>query len=387
MTVVAIVGAAETELGVRPHLSALELHADAALNALADAGVSPAEVDGLCVADPGPVDVAGYLGISPQWVDGTMTGGCSYMLHVRHAAAAISSGLCKTVLITHGESGRSGIGTVRKPRPASSLPGQFEMPYGGSRAPYTFTVPARRFLADRGMTVEHLAEVVVAQREWAVGNSRASRSEPTTVEAVLAGPMIADPFTRDMCCPVTDGGGAVVITEVDAARAADMRHSPVYVWGGGEAVESPLASQMTDVTRFEAFERAGAAAFASAGVAPDDIDHLMVYDPFAHVPLYGLEALGFVGWGESGEFVRSGGTRPGGRLPMNTNGGGLNYTHTGMYGMFAIIEAVRQQRGDAYRPVADAQVSFVLGVGYSFGASGALVLSRHRREFGTGQRG
>jgi acetyl-CoA acetyltransferase len=377
---VAIIGAAETErIGVLPDMSALELHADATFRALADAGVSPGEVDGLCVPDPGPVDVAAYLGLTPRWIDGTMAGGCSYMMLVRHASAALAAGLCSTVVITHGESGRSLIGTARHPRATNSIAGQFEMPYGGSLPPFTFTVPARRFLQERVMTVEHLAEVVVAQRKWAAGNPRAMRRELVTVADVLASPMIAEPFTRDMCCPVNDGGGAIVLTTVDRARAADLPHQPVYVWGAGEAVETPVVSQMVELTSSHAFRRAGRDAFDAAGVSTRDIDHLMIYDPFAHVPLYGLEDLGFVARGESGGFIADGNTAPGGTLPMNTNGGGLNYVHTGMYGMFAIQEAVRQLRGEAAAQVPDVHLSFVLGVGYSFGSSGALVLANAPR--------
>jgi acetyl-CoA acetyltransferase len=381
---VAIVGASETrEVGVLPDRSMIQLHAEAALAALADAGLTAADVDGVATAGPLPLEVSHHLGITPRWLDGTMVGGCSFMLHVRHAAAAIAAGEASVVLITHGESGRSRVGVGAYRANPASAQGQFEAPFG-ALAPYaTFTVPALRFLHERGMGRRDLAEVVVAQREWAIGNPRAFRRKPVTVEQVLAGPPIAYPFTRDMCCVVTDGGGALIMTS--AERAAGLpgadRHSgrhAVYLLGSGESSEAPLVSQMDDPGSFGAFRRASAEAFATAGVSHADIDHFMGYDAFAHLPLYMLEDVGFVGRGESGAFIADGHTRKGGRLPMNTNGGGLSYTHTGMYGMFAIQEAVRQLRGEAAVQVPGVTISFVQGVGMFFAAAGSLVLSNRR---------
>jgi acetyl-CoA acetyltransferase len=376
---IAIIGASETdEVGVLPDRAMIQLHAEAGLNALADAGLTAADVDGVATAGPLPLEVSHHLGIQPRYLDGTMVGGCSFMLHVRHAAAAIAAGAADVVLVTHGESGRSQVGATPWGFNPASPGGQFETPFGAV-APYsTFTVPALRFLHDRGMSREDLAEVVVAQRGWAVDNPRAFRRKPATVESVLADRPIAYPFTREMCCVVTDGGGALVITS--AERAADLpggEHA-VYLLGSGEASEAPMMSQMDEVGSFGAFRRASAEAFATAGVSHADIDHLMGYDAFAHLPLYMLEDLGFVGRGESGAFIREGHTRPGGSLPMNTNGGGLSYTHTGMYGMFAIQEAVRQLRGQAAVQVPDVTTSFVQGVGMFFGAAGSLVLSNRR---------
>ena len=376
---VAIIGASETrEVGVLPDRSMIQLHAEAALAALADAGLTAADVDGVATAGPLPLEVSHHLGITPRWLDGTMVGGCSFMLHVRHAAAAIAAGEASVVLITHGESGRSRVGTGAYRANPASAQGQFEAPFG-ALAPYaTFTVPAQRFLHERGMSRRDLAEVVVAQREWAVDNPRAFRRKPVTAEQVLAGPPIAYPFTRDMCCVVTDGGGALVLTS--AERAADLPggKDAVYLLGSGESSEAPLMSQMDDVGSFGAFRRASAEAFATAGVSHADIDHFMGYDAFAHLPLYMLEDVGFVGRGESGAFIADGHTRKGGSLPMNTNGGGLSYTHTGMYGMFAIQEAVRQLRGQAAVQVPGVTISFVQGVGMFFAAAGSLVLSNRR---------
>jgi acetyl-CoA acetyltransferase len=378
---IAVVGAAETtELGVIPGKSMIQLHADAAHNALADAGLRASDVDGIATGGPLPMEVSHYLGIRPRWADNTMVGGCSFMLHVRHAAAAIAAGAATTVLITHGESGRSRIGMQRFSAMATdSASGQFEAPYGALLPFATFTVPALRFLHDRGMGREDLAQVVVAQREWAMPNPRAFRRKPITVEEVLHdSPVVAYPFTRDMCCVVTDGGGALVLTTTE--RAADLPGGDraVYLLGSGEATESPIMSQMDDIGSFGAFRRSSAEAFATAGLTHADIDHLMGYDAFAHLPLYMLEDLGFVGRGESGAFIASGATRPGGSLPMNTNGGGLSYTHTGMYGMFAIQEAIRQLRGEAAVQVPGVRTSFVQGVGMYFAASGSLIFTNER---------
>ncbi|HEX4881874.1 MAG TPA: acetyl-CoA acetyltransferase [Porticoccaceae bacterium] len=370
---VAIVGAAETtQLGLVPQLSQIQLHADAALNALADCGLTPKDIDGLACAAESPTELAHYLGVTPTWVDGTMVGGCSFMLHVRHAAAAIAAGLCSTVLITHGESGRSWVGTQAMSINQASLAGQFELPYGVLGAPTMFTIPVLRYMKEYGLTQEQLANVAVVQREWAARNPRASQREPITVADVLDSKIIAWPFHVLECCLVTDGGGALVLTS--AERARDFPARPVYVLGTGESVETPMISQMLDFTSSRAFRVSGARAFAEAGIKHADVDHLMIYDAFAHLPIYGLEDLGFVAKGEAGAFIWERNTAPGGRLPVNTNGGGLSYMHSGMYGMYALQESVRQLRGMAPAQVEGAEISVCHGVGGMFGASGTIVL-------------
>ncbi|WP_211368128.1 thiolase C-terminal domain-containing protein [Microbacterium rhizomatis] len=370
---VAIVGAAEsTDLGRIPDKSALELHVDAALNALADCGLTPADVDGVASAGEMPVDVADYLGIVPEYLDGTNVGGSSYMLHVRHAMAAITAGLCHTVLVTHGESGRSRVGMVPWAPAPQSLMGQFEVPYGPVGAPSLFPIGVRRYMADYGMTREQLALVPVIQREWASRNPRAKLRDPITVDDVFASAVIADPIHLLHCCLVTDGGGALVITS--AERAKDLSSSPVYVLGAGESSESSTVAGLESLTSSRAIRIGGERAFAQSGVRRDEVDHLMIYDAFAHVPIYGLEDLGFVGRGEAPAFIEDRNTAPGGRLPLNTNGGGLSYTHTGMYGMFAIQESVRQVRGTAAAQVDGVDISVATGVGGMFMSSGTLVL-------------
>jgi len=376
---VAVVGAAETtELGRIPDMSTIMLHADAALNAMKDAGLKPTDIDGVATAGISPVELAHYLGITPTYADGTSVGGCSFMLHVRHAAAAIDAGLCNTVLITHGESGRSrvGVGGFRGGGGNSSLSGQFEAPYGPVGPPSMFTIPVLRYMKTNNVTEEDLAMVAVIQREWAAKNPRASMKDPITVDDVLNSRMIAWPFRMLMCCLVTDGGGALILTS--AERAKDFPQKPVYILGTGESVETPMVSQMNDFNYSTAFRVSGKKAFDTAGIKHSDVDHLMIYDAFAHLPLYGLEDLGFCKPGEAKDFVNERNTAIGGKLPLNTNGGGLSYMHSGMYGMYAMQESVRQLRGTAAAQVPNAKVSISHGVGGMFAASGTIVFTNEK---------
>ena len=374
---VAVVGAAETtKLGVIPDMSQIQLHADAALNAMADCGLKPKDIDGVATAGETPVQIAHYLGITPTWVDGTSVGGCSFMIHVRHAAAAIEAGLAKTILVTHGESGRSGIGRGPRPVPASSLNGQFEQPFGPMGPPSLFPIPVLRYMKTYGVTHEQMAMVSVVQREWAAKNPRATFRDPITVEDVLGSRMIAYPFRLLQCCLVTDGGGALILTSAD--RAKDFPTKPVYILGTGESVETPMVSQMESFTSSRAFSVAGPTAFREAGITHKDVDHLMIYDAFAHLPLFGLEDLGFVPRGEAGRFIADRNTAPAAKLPLNTNGGGLSYMHSGMYGMYALQESVRQMRGTAPAQIAGAKISVCHGVGGMFAASGTIIFSNQK---------
>ena len=371
---VAVVGASETTgLGTIANMSQIQLHADAALNAMKDCGLTAKDIDGVACATETPVQIAHYLGIKPSWVDGTAVGGCSFMIHVRHAAAAIEAGLAKTILITHGESGKSRIAQIPRTIPAGSLNGQFEQPFGPMGPPSLFPIPVLRFMKKYGVTHEQMAMVSVVQREWAAKNPRATFKDPITTDDVLNSRMIAYPFRILQCCLVSDGGGALILTS--AERAKDFPTKPVYILGTGESVESPMVSQMADFTSSQAFSIAGPTAFKEAGIAHKDVDHLMIYDAFAHLPLYGLEDLGFVGRGEAAAFIAGRNTAPGSKLPLNTNGGGLSYAHSGMYGMFALQESVRQMRGTAPAQVPGAKISVCHGVGGMFSASGTIIFS------------
>lgn len=374
---VAIVGAAEsTEIGTVPGLSSIGLALDAARRALADCGLQPRDVDGIAAGGIQPylaTQIAHSLGIDARWVDGTMIGGCSNLAHLRHAVAAIQSGHCEVVLIAHGESGRSRIGGPMFRNGPDTWSGQFELPYGTAGPMTLLSLGTMRFLVERGMDRRALAEVVVAQREWAAGNPRALRRTPTTVDEVLSADVVAYPLTKPMCCVVTDAGGAIVVTS--AERAKDLPRPVVRVRGTGEANGTALASQMPDLTSSAAFRRSGASAFAEADMRPNDIDHLMAYDAIATLPLIALEDLGFVKRGESGPFVADGHTRPGGRLPTNTSGGGISYTHSGMYGIYALLESVRQLRGEAAMQVPSVRTSLVHTIGGMFQGAATIILA------------
>jgi|TARA_B100000686_G_scaffold169038_1_gene176389 acetyl-CoA acetyltransferase len=379
----AIVGASETtELGSIPDKTAFQLHVDAAVNAINDCGIDKNEIDGIATT-MNPASLAHYLGIVPKWIDNTQVGGTSFLVHVRHAAAAIASGLCETVLVSMAQSGRNRVGEETGRigdvsgqsggRRDNSFPGQFESIYGVAGPTTQFGMGVLRYMKETGLSHEQLASVPVAQRKWANKVPRAMYGDLITTDDVFNSRMICYPFHLLECCLVTDGGGALIITSSE--RAKDFPTKPVYIMGTGESVETPVVSQMYDMTTSAAFKTSSKKALEESGITHSDVDHLMVYDAFAHLPIYGLEDLGFVKRGEAGAFIEEGNTSPGGKLPMNTNGGGLSYTHTGMYGMFAIQESVRQVRGEAAHQVDGVKTSFCQGVGGMFMAAGSLVFT------------
>lgn len=384
---VAIVGAAETDrLGVLPQHSRLSLHAEAIRNALADCGLKLSDVDGLLSTEANPNELSEYLGIVPRFIDGTGVGGCSYMLLVRHAAAAIAAGYCSVAVVAHGESGRSRIDT-QLPIPPQSPQGQFETPFGTGGAAITFALSATRHFHEFGTTREQMSHVPAATREWALLNPMAIMRDKGSItpEDVMKARLIAWPFGLLDSCLVADGGGALVL--VGKERARDFPKPPVWLLGSGEGSAHRSITAMRDLTTSDAARLSGAEAFRSAGVTHRDIDHAMLYDAFSITPMFALEDLGFVGRGESGPFVsqkKKGPdgkviyhTGPGGDFPMNTNGGGLSYCHTGKYGMFAILEAVFQLRGSAgARQVPGVEVSLVHGPGRQYAAAGTLILAR-----------
>jgi acetyl-CoA acetyltransferase len=371
---VAIVGAGESdEHGKLPQKSAFALHAEAARNALADAGLRKDDVDavfsaGLWMGS----ETAEYLGIRPRYIDGTQIGGCSFIAHVQHAMAAIDAGICDIALITHGESGASRVGMPGTRFGADSWRLQFEAPFGLAGPPTGYALAAARHMHEFGTTSAQLAEVAVATRKWATLNARALMRDPLTVEDVLASRVISWPFHLLDCCLVTDAGGAVVLTS--AERARELAKKPVYVLGTGEASTHVMVSQMPDFARWDAARMAGERAFAMAGIRHADVDVAQLYDAFTLVPIMALEALGFCKPGEGGPFVAGQRTAPGGDFPMNTNGGGLSYTHSGMYGMFTLIEAVRQLRGECgARQVRDCTIALCHGLGGMFSAAATLI--------------
>ena len=369
----AIVGVAESdEIGNVPGKSALQLHAEAAFNALEDAGLSKADVDGLFTAGYSTYDTGEYLGISPRYTDSTSVGGSSFVIHVGHAAAAIAAGRCEVALITHGQAGRSARAPVVRD---AGLPiAQYESPYGIIGQPIAYSMAASRYMHRYGedRTRQALAEIAVATRKWAVLNPKAMMREPLSFDDYHDSRWISYPFHLLDCCIVTDAGAAVVVTSAERARSLPKK--PVWVLGAAEHHDHAGISQMGDLTLTPAHVT-GPAALAEAGVTHADIDLAMIYDSFTYTVLVTLESLGYCGPGEGPDFVADQRTAPGGDFPMNTSGGGLSYTHPGMYGIFLVVEAVRQLRGEAgARQVEDVRLSLVNGTGGSLSSTGTIVL-------------
>jgi acetyl-CoA acetyltransferase len=374
----AIVGVAESdEIGKVPDKPAIMLHAEAARSALAEAGLTKDDVDGLFTAGVSTLELGEYLGIEPTVTDNTSVGGSSFVIHIAHAAAAIATGRCEVALVTHGESGRSRVGMTGYPSSPQQLRGQFEAPYGLPQPVGAYALACSRHMHEYGTTKEQLAEIAVATRKWAQLNPKAMMQDPITIDDVLNSRPIAWPFNLLDCCLVTDAGGAYVMTS--AERAKSLKQTPAIVMGVGESHDHSMISQMPSYTSFAA-RTSGKIAMEMAGVKHDDLDLAMIYDSFTYTVLLSLEELGFCGKGEGGAFVSGQRTAPGGEFPMNTNGGGLSYTHSGMYGMFAIIEAVRQVRGDykdqGIRQVPDCELALVHGTGGVLSSAGTAVLAR-----------
>jgi acetyl-CoA acetyltransferase len=344
--------------------------------ALADAGLSLADVDGLCSAGPmASLSLAEYLGIAPRFTDSTMTGGSSFEVFAEHAAAAIAAGVCDVVLCAYAATPRSDRHRSLPPPgrfPAMGPMVEWELPHGLRLPMGGYALAASRHMAVYGTTPEQLAQIAVSTRAWAEHNPRARYQAPITVDDVLASPVQCSPLHLLDCCLVTDGAGAFVMTS--AARARDLTRSPVYVLGAATAHTHNVISQMPDLT-VTAGAVSGPRAFAMAGVTPADVDVLLGYDSFTITQLLHLEDLGFCPKGEGGAFVEDGKLGPGGALPTNTNGGGLSYTHPGMYGMFLIVEAVRQLRAECGpRQVAGAEVAVAHGCGGILSCTSTLVL-------------
>jgi acetyl-CoA acetyltransferase len=348
--------------------------------ALADAGLTISDVDGICHTNSS-MALAEYLGVHPRFTDSTATGGSSFEVHAEHAAAAIAAGLADVVVSVYaatpqGDRRRSGQRAggggrgflMAGPNPQA----EWEMPYGLRQPMGPYAMAATRHMAQFGTTPEQLAQIAVATRAWASLNPKARYRDPITVDDVLSSPLQCSPLHLLDCCLVTDGAGAWVMTSAD--RAAELAKPPVYILGAGTCHDHQMISQMPDLTT-TAGVISGANAFAMAGIKPEDVDLLMGYDSFTITALLHLEDLGFCPKGEGGRFVEDGRTAPGGSLPMNTNGGGLSYTHPGMYGMFLIVEAVRQLRGEAgARQLNSPEIAVAHGSGGVLSCMSTLVL-------------
>jgi acetyl-CoA acetyltransferase len=372
-----IVGVAESALGVTGR-TILSLQAEASAAALAEAGLGFADVDGLfttAVSRFSATQVAEYLGIRPTWTDATMAGGASYEIFVAHGAEAIRSGHCEVALLSYGSNQRSARsrafgGVIDEHAPDA----QFEAPYGALSPISLYAMAAQRHMHEFGTTSEQLAEVAVAARAWALGNPKAFRfgDDPITVDDVLASPMPSTPLHALDCCLITDGGAAAVMATRERAR--DLQRAPVVVLGHGETTTNIGMSQIPDLTATGAAISAQRA-YEMAGIGPADVDVAQLYDSFTITVLLELEALGFCARGEGGSFVEKGRIAPGGDFPLNTSGGGLSYCHPGVFGLFLVVEAVRQLRGECgERQVAGARTAICHGTGGVLSTHATIVL-------------
>jgi acetyl-CoA acetyltransferase len=374
---VALVGAALSDCGRVDTKTPFELHFQATSRALADAGLTKDDIDGFGSCGTGllsPIEVAEYCGLRPNWVDGTSVGGSSWEFMVEHATAAIAAGHVEVVVLAYGSTTRA---DLKQRRRSANLgfgargPVQFDTPFGHALIA-KYAMATRRHMIEYGTTIEQLAEIAVSARYNAGFNPDAYYRDPITIEDVQSSRMIADPLTKLHCCIRSDGGGAVVLTSEDRAR--DLAPAPVWVLGTGEAVSHTTMSEWADFTESPAV-RSGRLAFERAGVTPEDIDVCQIYDAFTAMVLLSLEALGFCKPGEGGPFVEDGKLRLGGALPTNTDGGGLSSCHPGMRGMFLLVEAVRQLRGEADgRQVPDARLACVNGTGGWFSSASTVIL-------------
>jgi acetyl-CoA acetyltransferase len=381
---VAIVGAADTEVGKVPQLGATALCVDAARRAMANAGISKDQVDGLVtcnsMAEPYMYHaeaIAEYLQIFPRYCISANAGGGTTFTSIQHAATAIASGVCETVLVSLADSLRTGLSRDQSKKLQSSTGHpEFETPYGAT-VPGYYALIARAHMDTYGTSPEQMAAVAVSGRRHAARNPAAQMRELITVADVLNSRMIADPLHLLDCSLVSDGGAAIIMTS--AERAADFPHDPVYLLGAGEGHSHEHISQARSLTTSAAVE-SGRRAYRMAGLGPRDIDLAQIYDCFTPVVLIELEDLGFCEKGEAGVFVESGETGLEGSLPMNTHGGMLSHCHPGNPGaMFSLTEAVTQLRRQAGpRQVDDAEVALVHGQGGIMSSHATLILGRER---------
>jgi acetyl-CoA acetyltransferase len=370
---VAIVGVAESDLGqVADGLTPIDLMAQGIARALDDAGLELADVDGLFSATTqartSALQLSEYLGIDPPFIGSTIVGGSSFEYHVAQAQAAIEAGLCNVAVIAYGSTQRS-VGrkqaSVREVNP-------YETPFRPFLPSSAYAMAARRHMHEFGTTREQMAAVAVAAREWAQLNPAAWDRKPLTIEGVLSARPISEPFTVRDCCLSTDGGGAIVVTS--AERAKSLRKKPVFVLGTGQSITHASISSMPDLVHTGA-KRAGEIAYGMAKLGPKDVDVLALYDAFTINTILFLEDLGFCPKGEGGRFVEGGRIGPKGSLAVNTNGGGLSYCHPGMYGLFLLIEATRQLRGECGdRQVKRAEVALAHGNGGVLSSQATVIL-------------
>jgi acetyl-CoA acetyltransferase len=372
-----IAGVATSDYPKLPDLAEPQVHVQAAERALADAGLTFADVDGYATVGYHPMyctTMCEYLDIQPTWMDETNIGGASFELHVEHAAQAVQSGACEVALITYGSTQLSAMGRRIGGGRGAPLAG----PAGwdgvwGNTLVGAYALAAARHMHQYGTTSEQLAEIAVTMRRHAGFNPMAQYRDPITIDDVLGSKMVADPLHMLDCCVVSDGGGACIVTTEERAR--DLPKAPVHVLGAAHTLTHALNVSQSDDLTVASAARSGPLAMERAGVTHDDIDTLQLYDSFTITVLITLEGLGFCKPGEGGAFVENGRLGFDGPLPTNTDGGGLSACHPGMRGMFLIVEAVRQLRGEAgATQVPDAKLAIAHGTGGMLSTGATLVL-------------
>ena len=368
---VAIAGLGLAGIGEAPGHSAMELAAQAGLRAVADAGLRIGDVDGLFVCLPtdffAGLSLAEYLGLHPRFTDNNRTGGSSFMSHIVTATLAIEAGYIDTALIAYGSNQRTDGGKL-----ATSIKSDpWDAPYRPLFPLSSYALAAARHMHRYGTTRAQLAEVAVAARAWANTNPEAFAKGPLSIEDCLASRMISTPLSVRDCCLVTDGAAAIVLTRTERAR--DLPRPPVPVLGAAAATWYVSVVQADDITVTAAAE-SGPRAFAMAGLRPSDVQTVQLYDAFTINTILFLEDLGFCPKGEGGRFVEDGRIAPGGSLAVNTNGGGLSCCHPGMYGLFAIVEAARQIRGEAANQIGGVDVALAHGNGGTLSSQATVIL-------------
>jgi acetyl-CoA acetyltransferase len=376
---IAIVGVAESDYGRVPHMTEMQLHAQALQRVLVDSGLRKEEIDGVfcsshTLAMP-TVMLCEYVQLFPRYSDTTSIGGSSFEAHLNHAVAAIRAGKCEVALISYASNQLSSRGRMigTGARPTTIPEATYEAPYGNTLVG-AYAMAARRHMYQYGTTSEQLAEIAVVTRKHASLNPLAMYRDLITVQDVLNSRMIADPLHLLDCCVVSDGGGTILVTTEERAR--DLKQSPIFVLGSSESHTHAQISQMPDLTVTAAAFTAPRA-FAEAGITPGDIDMAMIYDSFTITVLLLLEDLGFCRKGEGGAFVQGGRIALGGQLPINTDGGGLSSNHPGMRGIFLIIEATRQLRGQCGpRQVTGAKLAVAHGSGGLLSSQATTILGR-----------
>ena len=375
---VAIAGVGHAGLGEAHGFTEMEVLAQAAARAVADAGLTMRDIDGLATCSSSAtmwsMPVAEYLGLKPRYIEATMLGGSSFVSHLLPSVMALVSGQCNAVLVCYGSTQKTAVFGRKEGVKARTLldPQPFEYPYSPLSPVTSYALAAARHMHQYGTTREQLAEVAVAARAWARLNPEAAMRDPLSIADVLASRPVSDPLTVRDCCLVSDGGGAYVMVRADRAR--QLKQPPVYVLGSATAVWNRQISSMEDLTVTAAAE-SGKRALAMAGMTVADVDVAELYDAFTINTLLFLEDLGFCKKGEGGAFVQGGAIAPGGRLPVNTNGGGLSCVHPGMYGIFLVIEAVRQLRAQAgERQVQGADIALVHGNGGTLSSQSTAIL-------------